>query len=40
MENGGDGIFAAAKLLHQVPLFRDRKIGYGETLVAIELQKN
>ena len=40
MENGGDGIFAAAKLLNQVPVFRDRKIGYGETLVAIELQKN
>jgi dTDP-4-amino-4,6-dideoxygalactose transaminase len=39
MENGGDGIFAAAKLLHQEPAFRDRKIGHGETPVAVGLQK-
>lgn len=39
MEYGGDGIFAAAKLLHQEPVFRDRKIGYGETPVAVDLQK-
>lgn len=40
MEYGGDGIFAAAKLLHQEPAFRDRKIGRGETPVAINLQKS
>ena len=40
MEYGGDGIFSAAKLLHQEPIFRDLKIGYGETPVAVELQKN
>jgi len=39
MEYGGDGIFAAAKLLHQEPIFRDLKIGYGETPVAVDLQK-
>jgi len=39
IEHGGDGIFAAAKLLHQEPVFRDRKIGHGETPVAVELQK-
>ena len=39
MEFGGDGIFAAAKLLHQEPIFRDLKIGYGETPVAVDLQK-
>ena len=39
MEYGGDGIFAAAKLLHQEPIFRDQKIGHGETPVAIDLQK-
>ena len=40
MEFGGDGIFAAAKLLHQEPVFRDRKIGHGETPVAVDLQKS
>lgn len=39
MEYGGDGIFAAAKLLHQEPAFRDRRIGRGETPVAVNLQK-
>ena len=39
IENGGDGIYAASKLLHQEPAFRDRKIGYGETPVAVDLQK-
>lgn len=40
MEFGGDGIYAASKLLHQEPVFRDLKIGYGETPVAVDLQKN
>ena len=40
IQSGGDGIYAAAKLQHQEPVFRDRKIGYGETPVAIDLQKN
>ena len=39
MESGGDGIYAASKLLHQEPAFRDNNIGYGETPVAVELQK-
>jgi perosamine synthetase len=39
MENGGDGIYSASKLQHQEPAFRDAKIGYGETPVAVELQK-
>jgi perosamine synthetase len=39
IEFGGDGMYAASKLLHQEPVFRDLKIGYGETPVAIELQK-
>ena len=38
IENGGDGIYAASKLQHQEPAFRDLKIGYGETPVAIGLQ--
>ena len=36
---GGDGIYSASKLQHQEPAFRDNKIGYGETPVAVELQK-
>lgn len=40
MEYGGDGIYAASKLQHQEPVFRDRKIGYGETPVAVSLQKS
>jgi perosamine synthetase len=39
IENGGDGIYSASKLQPQEPAFRDAKIGYGETPVAIELQK-
>jgi len=39
MEYGGDGIFAAAKLLHQEPALRDNLIGRGETPVAVDLQK-
>ncbi len=38
MENGGDGIYAASKLLYQEPAFRDRKIGYGKAPVAENLQ--
>jgi perosamine synthetase len=40
IELGGDGIYAASKLQHQEPVFRDRKIGYGETPVAVDLQQN
>ena len=36
---GGDGIYAASRLLHQEPIFRDKKIGYGDTPVAESLQK-
>jgi len=39
IENGGDGIYSASKLQHQEPAFRDAKIGYGETPVAVDLQK-
>jgi len=39
IEYGGDGIYAASKLLHQEPVFRYNKIGYGETPVAVDLQK-
>ena len=39
MEYGGDGIFAAAKLLHQEPALRDNQIGRGGTPVAVDLQK-
>jgi perosamine synthetase len=39
MEFGGDGMYAASKLLHQEPAFRDRKIGRGKTPIAVELQK-
>lgn len=39
IELGGDGMYAASKLLHQEPAFRDRNIGRGETPVAVELQK-
>ncbi len=39
MEFGGDGMYAASKLLHQEPAFRDRKIGRGETPVAVGLQR-
>ena len=40
MEFGGVGMYAASKLLHQEPAFRDRKIGRGETPVAVDLQKS
>ena len=40
MEFGGDGMYAASKLQHQEPAFRDRKIGRGETPIAVELQKS
>ena len=40
IELGGDGIYAASKLQHQEPVFRDRNIGYGETPVAADLQSN
>jgi perosamine synthetase len=40
MELGGDGIYAASKLLFQEPAFRDRKIGRGEAPVAVDLQRN
>ena len=39
IEYGGDGIYAASKLQHQEPAFRDAKIGYGETPIAVDLQK-
>jgi perosamine synthetase len=39
MEFGGDGIYAASKLLHQEPAFRDLKLGYGDTPVAVDLQR-
>ncbi len=40
IELGGDGIYAASKLQHQESAFRDRKIGYGETPIAVNLQAN
>jgi perosamine synthetase len=40
IEFGGDGMYAASKLLHQEPAFRDRKIGRGDTPVAVDLQKS
>lgn len=39
-EFGGDGIYAASKLLHQEPAFRDRNIGYGDTPTAVKLQRS
>jgi perosamine synthetase len=38
IEFGGDGIYSASKLQHQEPAFRDAKIGYGETPIAVDLQ--
>ena len=40
MEFGGDGIYAASKLQHQEPAFRDNGIGKGETPIAVELQRS
>ena len=31
MDFGGDGIYAASKLIHQEPAFYKNNIGYGET---------
>jgi perosamine synthetase len=36
--NGGDGIYAASKLLYQEPIFRDLKIGKGVAPEAEKLQ--
>lgn len=36
---GGDGVYAASKLIHQEPAFYNNKIGYGETPVAVDLQR-
>ena len=36
---GGDSIFSTSKLLHQEPVFRDRKNCYGDTPVAESLQR-
>lgn len=38
MELGGDGIYAASKLMYQEPIFRDLGIGRGKTPVAELLQ--
>ena len=38
MEFGGDGIYAASKLMYQEPIFRDLKIGEGRTPIAEQLQ--
>jgi perosamine synthetase len=40
MKNGGDGIYAASKLLYQEPIFRDLKIGRGNAPEAEKLQKS
>ncbi len=37
---GGDGIYAASKLQHQEPAFKNNNIGKGKTPVAIKLQKS
>ena len=44
IENGGDGIYAASKLLYQETAFRKKRIGYKKnglhrTLIAENLQK-
>ena len=39
MEFGGDGIYAASKLLFQEPIFKEMKIGYGDTPTAVNLQR-
>jgi perosamine synthetase len=39
MERGGDGIYAASKLLYQEPIFKSLQIGRGRTPVAESLQK-
>jgi len=40
MDFGGDGIYAASKLIHQEPAFYKNNIGYGDTPVAEGLQKS
>jgi hypothetical protein len=39
MELGGDGIYSAAKLLYQEPVFQELNIGIGRTPIAEDLQK-
>jgi perosamine synthetase len=39
MSFGGDGIYAASKLLYQEPIFRELRIGVGTTPIAEKLQK-
>jgi perosamine synthetase len=39
MELGGDGIYAASKLLYQEPIFKKLKIGRGKTPNAEKIQK-
>ena len=39
MELGGDGIYAASKLLYQEPIFKQLKIGKGKTPKAEKIQK-
>ncbi len=40
MEFGGDGIYAASKLLFQEPIFKEMEIGYGDTPTAVSLQRS
>tara|TARA_Y100000991_G_C21939818_1_gene334748 strand:- start:958 stop:1329 length:372 start_codon:yes stop_codon:yes gene_type:complete len=40
IENGGDGIYAASKLLFQEPIFKEKNIGFGDTPTAVKLQKS
>lgn len=40
MEFGGDGIYAASKLLYQEPIFRELKVGTGVTPIAEGLQRS
>ena len=41
MEYGGDGIYAASRLIHQEPAIKKNKIGkmYNKTPIAKKLQK-
>ena len=39
MQNGGDGIYSASKILPEEPAFKENKIGYGEVPKAYKLQK-
>ena len=40
MEFGGDGIYAASKLLFQEPIFKEMEIGYGDTPTSVSLQRS